>query len=225
MISTKNRFGNYEGTRRLSAFGTGYTWFVRVLRLALPLLALVLIGIVIARLMSDPQKPTLTTADLPQDEKTLPGHIEMVAAKYQGVDGEGRAYTIAADTASRDTQNTDAVLLQNPTADLVMPNGDKITVRAERGRYDTTTTDIRLQDNVVLTHDGGYEMRLQDIEGNVKNRTALTGNAVFLQGPMGKLAAAGMDIQDSGDMIVFEGPIALTLYNFDKAGLGKEGPG
>jgi hypothetical protein len=37
---------------------------------------------------------------------------------------------------------------------------------------------------------------------------------------MGKLAAAGMDIQDRGDMIVFMGPVALTLYS-----LGKEGPG
>jgi len=220
VISTKNRFGDYEATRRLSAFGTGYTWFVRVLRFALPLLALILIGVVIARLMYDPQKPTLTTADLPQDEKTLPGHIEMVAAKYQGVDGEGRAYTITADTASRDTQNTDAVLLQNPTADLVMPNGDKITIRAAHGRYDTMTTDIRLQDDVVLTHGDGYEMHLQSIAGNIKTRTAATQEAVLLQGPMGKLAAAGMNIQDRGDMIVFQGPIALTLYN-----LGKEGPG
>jgi len=228
VISTKNRFGDYETTRRLRAFGTGYTWFVRVLRLALPLLALVLIGIVIARLMSDPQKPTLTTADLPQDEKTMAGRIEMVAAKYQGMDGAGRAYTIAADTASRDTQNANAVLLQNPAADLVMPNGDKIAVRADRGRYDTVTADIRLQDNVVLTHDDGYEMHLHDIEGNVKTRTAMTGEAVFLQGPAGKLAAAGMDIRDGGDMIVFQGPIALTLYNLDKGpgkGLGKEGPG
>jgi LPS export ABC transporter protein LptC len=218
--STKNRFGDYEATRRLNAFGTGYTWFVRILRLALPLLALVLIGVVIARLMSDTQKPTLTTADLPQDEKTMPGHIEMVAAKYQGVDGQGRAYTIAADTASRDTQNTDAVLLQNPTADLVMPSGDKITVRAAHGRYDTVTTDIRLQDDVVLTHGNGYEMHLQSIDGNIKTRTAITKDKVFLQGPMGKLAAAGMDIQDRGDLIVFMGPVDLTLYS-----LGKKGPG
>lgn len=220
MISTKNRFGDYESTRRLSAFGTGYTWFVRIARLALPLLALVLIGVVIARLMSDPQKPTLTTADLPQDEKTLPGKIEMVAAKYQGVDGEGRAYTIAADTAARDTQNTNAVLLQNPTADLLMPNGDKITVRADNGRYDTMTTDIRLQDNVVITHADGYEMHLKSVEGNVKTRAALSTEAVLLQGSIGKLAAAGMDIQNSGDLIVFHGPIALTLYN-----LGEKGPG
>ena len=220
MISTKNRFGDYETTRRLSAFGTGYTWFVRILRLALPLLALVLIGVVIARLMSDPQKPTLTTADLPQDEKTLPGHIEMVAAKYQGMDGEGRAYTIAADTAARDTQNTDAVLLHKPTADLIMPNGDKIIVRADKGRYDTVTTDIRLQDNVLLTHDTGYEMQLKSVEGNLKARAALSTEAVMLQGPMGKLAAAGMDVRDNGDMIVFQGPIALTLYN-----LGDKGPG
>jgi lipopolysaccharide export system protein LptC len=220
VISTKNRFGDYETTRRLRAFGTGYTWFVRVLRLALPLLALVLIGVIIARLMADPQKPALTTADLPQDEKTMAGHIEMVAAKYQGVDGEGRAYTVTADTASRDTQNTNAVLLENPTADLLMPNGDTLRLRADHGRYDTVTTDIRLQDNVVLTHGDGYEMQLRNIEGNVKARTAMTTEAVFLHGPAGKLAAAGMDIRDSGDMIVFQGPVALTLYN-----LGKKGPG
>lgn len=220
MISTKDRFGQFDTPRRLRALGSGYTWFVRILRLALPLLALVLIGLVIARLMADPQKATLTTADLPQDEKTVPGHIEMVAAKYQGVDGEGRAYTITADTASRDMQNQDTVLLQNPAGDIIMPDGGVLSVRAQQGQYDTVTTDMQLSQNVVLTHGDGYEMHLQSLAGNIKARAAQSHEPVHIKGPAGTLHAQGMDIRDTGMMIVFQGPVSMTLYN-----LGKGQPG
>lgn len=220
MISTKDRFGQFDTPRRLRALGSGYTWFVRILRLALPLLALVLIGLVIARLATDPQKATLTTADLPQDEKTVPGQIEMVAAKYQGVDGEGRAYTITADTASRDMQNQNTVLLQNPAGDIIMPDGSALSVRAQHGRYDTATTDMQLSQDVVLTHGDGYEMQLQSLAGNIKAREAITRDPVHIKGPAGTLHAQGMDIQDTGMMIVFQGPVQMTLYN-----LGKGQPG
>lgn len=216
MISTKDRFGQFDAPRRLSALGSGYTWFVRILRLALPLLALVLIGVVIARLMADPQKATLTTADLPQDEKTIPGQIEMVAAKYQGVDGEGRAYTITADTASRDMQNQNTVLLQKPAADLVMPDGTTLSAQALQGRYDTVTTDLHLNNDVVLKHGDGYVMHLHSLEGNIKARRAVSHEPVQIKGARGTLRAQGVDIQDAGMMIVFQGPADMTLYNIGK---------
>ena len=59
-------------------------------------------------------------------------------------------------------------------------------------------------------------MTLQSIEGNVKARHAISHNAVQITGPLGTLQAQGMDIQDNGMMIIFQGPIAMTLCNIGK---------
>src|SRR5690606_27689875 len=102
----------------------------------------------------------------------------------------------------------------------IMPDGSTLSVRAQHGRYDTATTDMQLSQNVVLTHGDGYEMHLQSLAGNIKAREAITREAVHIKGPAGTLHAQGMDIQDTGMMIVFQGPVQMTLYN-----LGKGQPG
>jgi len=210
-----NRLRNFDASapRRRNAFGTGYTWFVRVLRLALPLGALILIGIVIVRLAKDPQAPTLTAADLPQNEKTVPGQIEMVQAKYQGMDAKGHAYTLSADTATRDSVSPDTVLLDKPRADVVMPDGAQISLNAGSGTYNTATGQVTLADKITLRHDNGYEMYLQDARIDVKSHTATTAKPVRAKSNIGELSAQSMDIQNEGNLIVFNGPATLVIYN------------
>lgn len=210
-----NRLRNFDASapRRRNALGTGYTWFVRVLRFALPLVALILIGVVIARLAKDPQGPTLTTADLPQNEKTIPGQIEMVQAKYQGMDAKGHAYTLSADTATRDIASPDTVLLDKPRADVVMPDGAQISLNAGSGTYNTATGQMTLSDQVTLRHDNGYEMYLQDAKVDVNAHTASTTKPVRAKSDIGELSAQSMDIQNEGNLIVFSGPATLVIYS------------
>jgi len=114
--------------RRLRALGRGYSVFVRILKLILPLAALAVIGILFARLNEDPQQQKFTS--LPQEEKTIPGQIELIQAKYEGVDDQGRPYTVTADKAVRAMDAPDAVLFENPMADIMLQDRTWVAAKA-----------------------------------------------------------------------------------------------
>jgi lipopolysaccharide export system protein LptC len=228
MSSTRRDSLSAPPRRRLRVLGAGYTWFVRIAKVALPLAALVLIGIVIARMSQPPEQ---RIADIPPQEKTTPGQIELVQAKYEGIDEKGRPYVLTADRASRDMKAAEAVLLDNPKAGMTLKDGTTLSAAALHGSYNNKSGQLVLRDNVVLSHDSGYTMHLKSLSVDVKKRTALSQEPLTAQGPAGTLAAQNIDVADQGALITFGGPVRLTLTQLHKrkpaapAAAGKDGPG
>jgi len=209
----KPKSRSYADSRhsRLAAKGSGYTWFVRIAKTALPLFALAIIAAVFSRLTQDPQIAQL--AELPaKQEKTVPGNIEMVRAKYEGVDAKGRKYTLTADTATRDMGAAEAVMLEKPRADIELEGGSWLAVHAEKGRFDNKASKLFLTGGVTAYHDSGYEMHLQDISVDVAARAAASLSPVSAQGPVGELHAKNIAVTDGGQLVVFGGPAQLTLH-------------
>lgn len=211
MDGPKRRLASFDAPapRRLNTLGGGYTWFVRIAKFALPLAALVIIGIVFTRLSVDPDREKIT--DLPQDTKTSAGQIELEKAKYEGVDGAGRPYTLTADAASRSPETPDRVDLTAPKADITLQGGQWLALEAGKGAYDTKAGQLSLSDGVRIFHDSGNEMTTDSIEIDSKNSNAVSHTAVTAQGPLGTLTATGVTISDGGDNIVFTGPATMTL--------------
>lgn len=202
--------------------GAGYSWFVRVTKFALPIAAVVIVGIVVAKMSQDQQQ--LQIAELPKQEKTTPGQVDIVEAAYSGVDAEGRAYKITASEAHRVMGTSDTVIaLTKPKADITMEDGTWLSVNAAEGLYNNTASTLKLSGGVEAFHDSGYEFHLQDADIGIKGREAKTALPVTAQGPAGTLEAASMTVTDQGQMIVFGGPAKLVLR--DKIQVKKEGPG
>jgi len=199
-------------TARAAKIGKGYTWFVRIARLALPVCALVIIGVVILRLSGEGEQQPLKLAELPANEKTVPGEIDMVQAKYQGADAQGRLYTVTAEHARRDMAAPNSLSLEKPRADIALDGNKWLAMHAAKGLYDNDAGSLYLSDGVTLFHDDGYELHLQDVSIALKTRAGTTAKPVELQGPAARLKAGGMDIQSGGDMIVFSGPVHVTLH-------------
>ncbi|HRI76667.1 MAG TPA: LPS export ABC transporter periplasmic protein LptC [Alphaproteobacteria bacterium] len=215
----KPRLRGYDPARasRAAKIGAGYTWFVRIARLALPLCALVIVGVVIFRLSGDDAQQPARLAEMPAEEKTVPGEIDMVEVKYQGADAEGRLYTVTAAHARRDMSAPSSLTLDKPRADIAL-DGDKwLAAHAEKGLYDNDAGSLYLSDGVTLFHDDGYELKMQDMRIALKTRTGVTEKPVSLQGPAALLNASGMNIDSGGEVIVFSGPVHVTLH-----GLGRE---
>lgn len=181
------------------------------MKFTLPLVALVIIGALITRLFEDPQQQAKISL-LPNEEKTTPGQIELVQAKYEGLDDLGRPYTVTADKASRAMDAPDSVQFENPVADITLQDKTWVAVKAKTGSFDRTTETLRLKGEVHVFHDSGYEILLQDIEINLKQKTASTSSPVTAQGPMGTVAAQNMTVEDQGDLIIFGGPAMLTVF-------------
>lgn len=194
---------------RLRALGTGYSWFVKIAKIALPVAALVIIGIVFSSLSENPVEQQL--AEIPREEKTVPGQLELVEAKYEGTDEKGQAYTLTAAKAVRRNETENIITLEKPKADIVLEKGGWIAVHADTGAFDNAQSTLDLAGNVVLFHDAGYELHMQDAHVDLTARTAQTQNPVEGQGPAASIAAQNLSITEGGGNIVFGGPARLTL--------------
>lgn len=195
--------------RRLRTLGAGYSSFVRIAKLALPLFALVIIGIVMSDLSETPVQQQI--AALPREEQTAPGESELVKAQYEGVDAEGQKYTLTADRATRKDGEPDAATLEEPRADITLRDGTWLAVHAKRGFFDNKTATLDLSGNVTVFHDAGYELVTENMRVLLgeKKVTALT--PVRGQGPLGEIRARNMSVLEGGMKVVFGGPATLTL--------------
>jgi lipopolysaccharide export system protein LptC len=200
---------------RLRARGVGYTRLVNALKILLPVAALAIAGIVFGRLTSSPLQQV---ADIPKEEKTTPGQVEVVKAQYEGTDDAGRAYTLIAGKASRATDAPDTVLMEQVQADIFLDNGNWLAVKAQQGRYDISQQKLRLSGGVDAFHDSGYEMHLRGADIDMKTRQAQTAEPVRAQGPLGEITAAGMTVTQQGNKIVFTGPAKIVFNDLGTQG-------
>lgn len=191
-----------------------YTAVVKKLRIALPAAALMIVTVLFYNLANeDDGQLELTRPQKP------PGQIEMSGAKYEGVDAENRPYTITASRVVRQSEEEGIVDLETPQADMTMTDGSWATASADFGRYFQTENRLELSGIVRLFHDSGYEMETPALNVDIRGGNAVSDGAVTAQGPGGKLAAAGIRIENMGEKIIFTGPAKMTIR--DHASLQK----
>lgn len=209
---TSGRYYKYTPRASLSG-GAAYSSVVRGLKIILPLLFLALVGVILARLSGDPREAVME--ELPAAEKTTPGQIELIEATYEGVDEAGRRYSISADKAVRDVLRPNAVSFENPLADITLEDGTWLALKATGGGFDKDASTLTLNQGVVVFHDAGYEIKLDDIVIDLQARAAKTDRPVFLQGPLGTLHAQNLSVTENGNVFLFGGPVTLTLHGTD----------
>lgn len=195
--------------KRLKAFGVGYTRFVRIAKFALPVVALVIIGVVISNLSEAPLQQQI--AALPKEEMTKPGQAELIEAKYEGTDEKGQTYTLTADKATRQSEKENVILLTKPKADISLQSGGWMAVHAETGRFDNTAAKLDLEGNVIVFHDAGYEIKMQRAHVDLTAKKAISDMPIEGHGPLGDITAQNMAITDDGMKIFFGGPATLVL--------------
>ncbi len=187
-----------------------YTRVVRLLRILLPLAALVIIGVLISRLNQSPQNIQV----MPTTEETAEpsGEIEMLAAKYSGVDAAGRPFRITAERASRPLAGDENVMLESPVGRMQLDGEDWIAARADTGRYRAEDSRLLLQGNVKLYNNTGYVLVTEKMVVSTSDGRAVSETRVRGKGPAGTIdAKGGVDVIDNGARTVFKGPAKLVL--------------
>lgn len=201
--------------RRLSAHGRAYSFFVRIAKYTLPAAALVLMGVVIARLHHDPLQDQI--ANLSQEEKTVPGQSELIGARYEGVDEKGQPFVLTADKAQRVMPENGAPAEDAETVDLVRPRADisagarPLSLSADEGRYAQQNQQLELKGQVILSDDRGNALQLQKVDVDLQNRALQSTSPVTGRGPDGMIDAEGLRLEDGGEKVIFTGRTTLTL--------------
>ena len=109
---------------------------VTFLKVTLPLIALVLLGLVLAwpRLNPDPREFRLGAGNI---SATIDADASrMIKPRYVGLDENNQPYAVVADTAIQAAGSADNILLAKPKADVTLKDGSWVAVDAREGLYD-----------------------------------------------------------------------------------------
>ena len=180
-----------------------YSRFVLFLRIVLPLMALMLVVALAVWPSLYPKTAHLTREDI--------GRLEMVKARYYSIDKDNQPFSIIADDAVQGGDDPDLVNLTLPEAEMTQGDGSWVFLKGRRGLFNQKTGILRLNDEVVVMHDDGYEFLTQEAFVQVRDGTAWGQEAVRGHGPFGEIEARGFRILDKGEKLLFSGQSSLLL--------------
>lgn len=188
-----------------------YSRFVGLMKVALPSLGVVLLGLVVAwpKFSREDDRFQLGFAALaPTAVQTL----SMVNARYHGLDRHNKPFTVTAEEASEDEPGSGVFALDLPKADFVTANGSGVYVEARRGLYRQKEQLLDLEGEVNLFHENGDEMHTEKAQIDLAHSTAEGHVPVTGNGPQGRIdGQQGFRLLDNGKQIVILGKSNLNL--------------
>ncbi len=134
---------------------------------------------------------------------------QLTDAHYQGVDDNGRPYTVTATSVRQvGPERTD---LEAPKADMQLQSGEWLMVQAKRGIYEQKANRLDLAGDVTLYRDDGTVLVTESASLDMRANAAAGHEMVHVEGPFGVLDAQGFTVLDRGAVVQFTGPARLVL--------------
>lgn len=186
------------------------------MKVALPLLALVLVGLVLMLPQLDSTQTKLQGSVKAQIKAQDLENLYMVKARYQGSDDKSRFYTLTAESARQVSATSDLVALEGPTAKITLKDKSKISMRANAGAFYKDKKLLVLFGDVEITHSNGYTVKTEEMEINMAKGTARGTKPIRAFGPLGTLSAAGFRILGNGKRVLFTGKARLIIKLTDE---------
>jgi lipopolysaccharide export system protein LptC len=186
---------------------------IDALRILLPLLALVVVGLVLAwpHIMPGPvgiAVPTFVPGDADQ-----PDRLRMDSPRYVGETGHNRPYEVTARSASLDPLGANIVHLDQPAADIAVGVDGEVRLMAQNGTYNRDSERLLLHGGIEVVTSTGYRFvtpsaRVNLAQGQIRGSEPIAG-----EGPAGTLSADRFEIHDAGDVIRFDGRVRVTVLS------------
>src|SRR5215472_7320961 len=196
--------------RRVARPGDRYSRFVALMKLLLPALALGLV-LLIAAWPRIEQTVSKIHISLPRIDMRDARDLQMVNARYSGIDRHHRPYVVTADKARQLPNQSDLMSLEGPKADMTLNSGAWVALTSDTGVYMTQTQLLDLYGDVKLFHDRGYDLNTDSAHVDLNAGTAEGSDAVQGHGAMGDVISEGFRLTDHGAVIFFTGKAKLHL--------------
>ncbi|TDL78194.1 hypothetical protein E2L08_11920 [Palleronia sediminis] len=192
----------------MAVFDNRHSRWVRRLKIALPLAALVILSLLF--LVAD-RRGSSTRLPYTQVE------IDRIAAEnrvgnpsYAAMTGDGDSIVIFADTVRRDGEA--GMVADDLSGALAAANGDRFGLSAATGRLEEGTETMHLTGDVRLSAPTGYRVRSDALDLDIATGTLVSPGAVAATGPPGTLDAGGLRLERVGDdhLLTFTGGVKLV---------------
>jgi len=212
-----HRVGLSEGGSRfvaiagLKQFSDGYTWFVGFLKLALPTVAVVLVGLVLMWPQLKGAEENLRKSVIGSLKLDEIENLQMVQARYIGTDEQNRPYVLTAAAARQMSSGSDLIALESPRGQMSLQDGNQVGLVAQAGAYYQKAQMLDLFGQVTMTRSDGYVVETEEARVNLKTGSAEGNKTVVGHGPAGTLRSDGFRILDKGDTVMFTGKARLVI--------------
>ncbi len=184
---------------------------VRILRVALPLAVVFGFAVVTLTIYFNPLR---SLSGLPVNVGNLVVHgskITMEQPKLSGFTRDARAYKLTADSAAQDLTKPDIIELSHIRAQVEMKDQSMVHMSALQGTYDSKSEMLKLDRDIRLNSSNGYTGLLSEATVDIKKGDVLSEHPVRLKLLRGTLNANRLQITESGDLLLFDRGVEMTL--------------
>lgn len=182
-----------------------YSSFVRSMRVALPSLALMTLGVVLIWPGLQSRVGGLTVSFAHVDQ--VNSELRMLAPRLTGTDKEGRAYTVTANSAIPERNDMSRIKMEQIDGDMTLSDGTWVNVTSPYGVYDKLLRRMELTGPINVHTDRGYEMSAKSALVDLAKSAITSDEPVALQGSFGTLEADRGRLEDRGRHVYFDGNV------------------
>lgn len=174
------------------------------LKLALPVTALALLGVVaVWPFMEKRDLPTVVSDELARETVR---DVRVFDARYRDITEGGVSFILTAEQTIQDSIDAPLVSLVAPRAAASWIDGRRYDVRADKGRMDRRTGSLELWGNVRAVRNDGYSFMTEDVKMNMARRDGEGDAPVQINGPGLKISAeGGFGFYDMGARVELRG--------------------
>ena len=190
---------------------------IRRLRIALPIIAIVLTAVTIIWTFTAGED---ITSDIAETTLKTIAKNELVNPRFDSMDSKNQPYTITATSAVRGETDDNLVILTQPAADITLNSGRWLAIKAKTGVFNQDKNRLLLREDIQMYDDEGYQLKTEEMNINIKDETMLSETAVYGQGPAGTITATGMFSNAPKGLLSFKGPATITLNTTGSPSLG-----
>lgn len=189
-----------------------YSRAVRWMKIALPVGALVLIGLIF---LMGRDRGALVDLDTAADAAAISAGLKLENPRFAGVTDEGDPFVVTAVSALPDSASPERIALEQPEGEIRMSGGRVVKVTSTNGEIFRKEERLNLSGDVLLSTSDGYRIRTERVELDLDRRTAMTPGSVFAVGPQGRIQADRVQIvtkagDDRDVTIRFEGNVQVN---------------
>lgn len=188
----------------------GYSRFVRIMKVMLPLIAFSLVVLVIAYSMlrreggGNVSITYTAVGDLKNDR-------QLVNPKLTGTDGRDQPFTVTAKAATQAPGKARKMTFEQVVADVTMQDKTWVQVDAKNGLLDAEAKTLDLTDTINIYSDKGYECHTQSARYDFGLGLLKGENPITCQGPLGVISARRFEGLRNPGIMRFTGGVS-TVY-------------